>query len=43
MDDWEREFALGEILAEAFVVRVLGRRKILIVVADLEDYADQID
>jgi len=23
MDDWEREFALGEVLAIAFIVRVL--------------------
>lgn len=43
VDDGEGEFALSEILAEAFVLRVFWRREILVVVADLEDYADEVD
>lgn len=43
MDDGEGEFALGEILTEAFILRVLGRREVLVVVADLEDYTDEVD
>lgn len=43
MDDREGEFALGEVLAEAFVLRVVGAVQVHVVVADLEDEADEVD
>lgn len=43
MDDGKGEFALGEVLAEAFVLRVVGAVQVHVVVADLEDEADEVD
>lgn len=42
MDDGEGEFALGEVFAEAFVLRVVCAVQVHIVVADLEDQADEV-
>lgn len=43
VDDGEGEFALGQVLAHALVVAVLARRQVHVVVADLEDEADDVD
>ena len=40
MDDGKREFPLGEIFAETFVVGVGGGAEVEVVVADLEEEAD---
>lgn len=42
VDDGEREFSLGQIFAETFVVGVFGAREVHIVVADLEEQADEV-
>lgn len=42
VDYWEREFAFGEIFAEAFVVAVFRGGQVLVVVADLEYYAHEV-
>ena len=42
VDDGEGELPLGQILAETFVLRVLGRRQVHVVVPDLEDQSDQV-
>jgi hypothetical protein len=36
VDQWERDFALVEILAETLLARVFCRGEVLVVVADLE-------
>lgn len=43
MDDGEGELALGQILAHALVAAVLARRQVHVVVADLEDEANDVD
>lgn len=43
MDDWKREFALGEVLADAFCFCVGRRREVHVVVPDLEEEADGVD
>lgn len=42
MNDRERELALGQVLAEALVLRVRRARQVQVVVPDLEDQPDQI-
>lgn len=43
VDDREGEFALGQILAQAFVLGICPRRQIQVVIADLEDEPHQVD
>lgn len=43
VDDGKRKLALGQVLAHALVVRVLARGEVHVVVADLEDEADEVD
>lgn len=43
VDDWEGEFAFGEVFAEAFVVRVFAAGEVHVVVADLEEEAYCVD
>lgn len=43
MDNWEREFSLCEILAESFVGAVGGGEKVEVIVADLEECAEEGD
>lgn len=40
VDDGEREFALGQVLAEALVFGIFGAREVHVVVADLEEETD---
>jgi len=43
VDDGVREFAFGEVFAQAFVGGVFGGREVQIIVADLEERADGVD
>ena len=43
MDNWEREFSLCEILAETFVGTVSRWEEVKVVVADLEERAEEGD
>ena len=36
VDDWEGEFALGQVFAESFVLGVVGAMQVHVVIADLE-------
>ena len=43
MNDWEGEFALGQVFAKTFVLSVVSAVQVQVVVADLENEANEID
>ena len=43
VNDWEGEFALGQVFAKTFVLSVVSAVQVQVVVADLENEANEID